>query len=1701
MPLVLTKSPALNVLSPLAAEVEAQQQPPPTIKTYSPQVEKWRKQVWDSMPQQLKSRPDAAMLLDKSLYVMEGESGGSDTVPGDGGAAYGLYQSHYIPAGSDATTQINDMWRMVSNNPDSWTDWGQNATYQGKPFGALGRTPYPGDSGGGPAGAIGNSVVNTIPGMMQQKKPVIDFGSQPEIQQPQDFNIDTQGLPAVNTDTSQLDTQGLPAVPQPIPLPNTPNLMGPQSGDMSGDVPYDYGGGGAIDAQRTYDQRIQDSARRELYQGQVTEAANKPSIVQDLLRNQLRKITPVDPQTGGVFDGSYGPFDERQGQEFIDAPTGSPRAKLEASRQGQNRLGNAALALGTALPMIGAGPVATAIGAGGQIVGEAADKRLGLDESLNLPVLGKTGPLALVGGALGGSKGEDLLNPTSVASHVNPVGAAGRPWTTQVKPNLSVVQPGETPPGAMGITGKGKPDPVDFIQKARALGMSDEEIRSAFPGALEAAGGIDTAPQVAARTTQEQVAKGAAAERTYKRVFQQYVDDLKAEGYSDAEAKQIATGLSSREARRAAGKAPENLPEQKPNVLADEATRSEMQRASERARNHGNAIVPQSANELAILPENSFKNTYEDTIVREGQVRHILTNGERLKMSPRIIQEARDSAETVVENVRAAKEALVQRGLPEPTYKDGRFEWSEATGSSLSDRTARIARSAQIAGDPFSEAVRVAKGQGKSQLKQAIEEEEQKGKRRTPEENAALKAARTAGPKNPSKTLPDVVQPGTGRFEPPIDNPNAGQLEMGGQGGQVSFNEAVPELGAQPPTPRTGYGRLDAASVAERARLSKEYVERTGGTQMSEAEFRQQWNDVKTARDGGRRWPADWNIDRINAYGKLERWIDSKGFEGTGQAVEGAVARGAETPQTGLPGVAATDVRRPNNFAQSVYDEVSGVAGKFLSLKSSLSPPLGRSGLPRLLTNPRQALKEFGLSVKDGVSEEAAREIDEVSFRNKWISPYSKDGVSPYKGYTWDELGGARWDWGEGAAERAPGYEGRGKSKILAAAGQKAGEIQESIAGPGRKLGTGEGVSERQAAMQQNLNARGRYQETAQRMWDFEERHTLPHDKQMYEDLVKKIEHSQQRGGIGQAGIPLLFSARATSGRIQAALDSTIGIARHPTELFRPGATQESGKNLLSFVALNYGLAQLASEVIPGTEITYNPLPTIRIGKHHYDFWGGMKPIATLTYDLAKVFQKTLETRDVDKGLSDALLRSKDFLRNATSPLMGTLVSAAERKDFKGDPYSITQEIRSGNIFKDLGLNFVAESIWDAYKADELQGVAMDTPLAVLSSGVNTYPSVRDTRYDKAQELYGKPFDELDPEQQFKVNQSPEVKQMDAELPKSESRQARERRTEEINQQESAAELAFKNGQLSTPLPDIWRELDTRRRQVSLDLADEFKGTFAKFDKTQYEDVINGYYGIQPKLVDGQPDFDTAELAKQDYIKGLKPDERDWLEKSLSVTRQGKSDAHQKYLKYIDERKTAGYFDIKPDDPDKAKKLVALDKANPLQDALNWYWKGGVQNKDAPTLNSPAAVDYALQMDPKRPAKFAGLDRPVNQTPGVLQAWRDYSERIDTYYTKTVDVYKDQEAQRLYKTNYADLKTADGRPDEAKKQAVAQSILTQVRRRTPELEAILQYMGDTKNANGEYIVSKQAGPLLEQMIQKYGPEPPKPGTRFMVRQD
>lgn len=104
---------------------------------YSPAVEKRRPLVEKYF------KPED---VEKALRVIQGESGGNEKASGDGGHSIGLFQLNdagglgtgmSVEERQDPETNIKVAAQAVYGG-SGWKPWGEGATYNGKPFGALG---------------------------------------------------------------------------------------------------------------------------------------------------------------------------------------------------------------------------------------------------------------------------------------------------------------------------------------------------------------------------------------------------------------------------------------------------------------------------------------------------------------------------------------------------------------------------------------------------------------------------------------------------------------------------------------------------------------------------------------------------------------------------------------------------------------------------------------------------------------------------------------------------------------------------------------------------------------------------------------------------------------------------------------------------------------------------------------------------------------------------------------------------------------------------------------------------------------------------------------------------------------------------------------------------------------------------------------------------------------------------------------------------------------------------------------------------------------------------------------------------------------------------------------------------------------------------------------------------------------------------
>ncbi|MFW6031378.1 MAG: peptidoglycan DD-metalloendopeptidase family protein, partial [Myxococcota bacterium] len=115
---------------------------------FPPAVEQWRPIIKQYF------KPED---VDKALWVVMHESGGSPAAVGDGGASLGIWQlnSRGLGAGMSAAQRGNPIAATkraaeAVYGGQGWKPWGENNLYKGKKFGALGNHPFPGSSGADP---------------------------------------------------------------------------------------------------------------------------------------------------------------------------------------------------------------------------------------------------------------------------------------------------------------------------------------------------------------------------------------------------------------------------------------------------------------------------------------------------------------------------------------------------------------------------------------------------------------------------------------------------------------------------------------------------------------------------------------------------------------------------------------------------------------------------------------------------------------------------------------------------------------------------------------------------------------------------------------------------------------------------------------------------------------------------------------------------------------------------------------------------------------------------------------------------------------------------------------------------------------------------------------------------------------------------------------------------------------------------------------------------------------------------------------------------------------------------------------------------------------------------------------------------------------------------------------------------------------
>lgn len=557
----LTAMAPRTALDPVSPETPAA--PAFTPTPYDPNVEQWRSRIEARMPASLRNRPDAEKLVDKALWVMKGESGGDPTIPDQSGksTSYGLFQDLDGKKAGGPDGQIDQMWGKVSKNPDNWTDWNQEGnTYDpgdgSKPFvwGSLGVNPYPGDVGSNLAEHLSTGATSFPASAVRALRPV--------------------GAPA----------------------PHEPTDYGQIAAGEAGQlVPYaDQSATTGVDAPvGTLRARLEAERQGESQYGGLPARA---SAALESVRgsSSIPVVTPALEAVAGQAGDTLGGATRAGTRAALSLATGGPLADAlsgDLPIVGGPDLTKNVPVLGDALEKRKA-IIHGASDAAGNVIGglaEGAVPTTGLDLALAAPELALKAPelaLALPGavgraGRAGLRAGRAGLEKAALrgleedALARAPSQAGIRTVAKQGGMEVPVRGAGDLlPVGGGAMSGE------DMYLKAKALGMTDAEIESNFPGAVAAGRGIDVAAQREAGL----VAQNEAAAHAAKRVYTNVVDQT-----GDLE-------QAAQAAKQAAAKATEAIAAKaRPNVLADDDVAAQMAAASQRMRAEAASSSPLDA--------------------------------------------------------------------------------------------------------------------------------------------------------------------------------------------------------------------------------------------------------------------------------------------------------------------------------------------------------------------------------------------------------------------------------------------------------------------------------------------------------------------------------------------------------------------------------------------------------------------------------------------------------------------------------------------------------------------------------------------------------------------------------------------------------------------------------------------------------------------------------------------------------------------------------------------------------------------------------------------------------------------------------------------------------------------------------------------------------------------------------------------------
>jgi hypothetical protein len=744
------------------------------------------------------------------------------------------------------------------------------------------------------------------------------------------------------------------------------------------------------------------------------------------------------------------------------------------------------------------------------------------------------------------------------------------------------------------------------------------------------------------------------------------------------------------------------------------------------------------------------------------------------------------------------------------------------------------------------------------------------------------------------------------------------------------------------------------------------------------------------------------------------------------------------------------------SLGQKVWNEAMGVVGAPIAAKSTLSPPFLRQGWTRLVTRPVQAWKELVQSFANLPAEKTSALMDTIR-HDEWVRStktqaavdaikqerYLKGlgtGDIPNQGFSWLDVGGALLDpidvddlkdlsleqIHKLARESGVAFSAIEDKEVIVRRlvtelrpEQLQGLNDSWVANKVRNF-TPVKLSDRQMALQLNLNRTNWYREVATKMFDAGVR-----EQEEYIRLRKFIEHATQRGSWSQGNVPFFFSTRALSGRVQFVADLMAegiieGVLRG--QALKPGVPQEAIKVLMGTTAAASAMVGIPAALGIGAIEMNDGLPTLRIGRQHFDPYAGWNPIAKFMHRFVQDMEKTgtklgegtLDWEDMPQSVFQVVTgRTLDFLRNGLSPTVSTGLAAYEGRDWMGTPFNVADRAGSGQLLIDMYAPFILQDLYEAYREEGLKGVALQAGPSILSMSSNTYRNSD----SEAEKMFGKPYDLLDYAQRQAVREA-------IGRPESEYQEARREGGGEARaKQQELGEEAFLAGAFPTngpdkDLPSLWSNLGKEAFGARSQLGQQFKEMFEGFTPSNADRIIDGYYEQQITNAIGRPDFDATSEAQKAYLNGLSktpgkdgaPSDYDFMQSYLDYQRQQATPLRREYLEHQDFLDEVGYYDL--DDAGKAQ----LQAEMPQIEAISAWFYSGTDAKTPASLKPDAVPVFEAQnakWGTNHPYKIEGTDLVINRDEGTMAAYQQGGDIIQSYLAadtkKKAEMRKDNE--------------------------------------------------------------------------------------------